>query len=273
MNRYKGLISVCAVVLGMLLLPVMGVAGGCDGIGNNPEWSAGLEQIIALNKNGEYDKSVETAKNMFEICADSPILLYYTGIALQGKGDAERATIYFQKASENLSKMAVEPGMSRKIWYQRYESEHPERTEQSVSELAAKNNAMTEEITKLQHQLSETSLKQDTSFLDVENRVVRNYRAIMWTGTGVGIAGLLVAVGGFLMVNYVDNTEDHGSSYRVRVPYQIGWALAGGGLGLTLAGAITAGIAGYHYTHFSLSKDVELSFDVSPVSAGLQLNF
>ncbi len=259
--------------LTLFLLPVTAFADGCMDLAKNVAWTASLDQIIQMNERGEYAKAVETAKGMFEICADSPVLLYYTGVALKGAGDVERATIYFQKASENLSKMAVEPGLSRKIWYQRYEAEHPERTEQSVNELVAKNDAMSEEITSLRQQLSEFNLKQNTSFLDVENKVVRNYRAIMWTGTGVGIAGLLVAVGGILMVNFVDNSEDRGASYRVGMPYQAGWALFGGGIGLTVAGAITAGIAGYHYTHFTLTQDVGMSFNVSPVSAGLELTF
>ena len=55
---------------------------------------------------------------------------------MRGSGDEERAKIYFQKSSESLSIMAADPGLSRKIWYTRYESEHPESTAEALQEKA-----------------------------------------------------------------------------------------------------------------------------------------
>lgn len=101
MNKHSVVFSV------LVALSIFGssqaFADDCNNIGSNAEWLEGMSKIQSDFKAGNYESVIETAKSMYQICATSPSLLFYTGLAIEKQGDVERATIYYQKASEALT--------------------------------------------------------------------------------------------------------------------------------------------------------------------------
>lgn len=247
------------------LLPATGYAD-CNDLSNNPKWTSQLTILKEQVDSKKYSEAIETSKPLFAICQESPALLYYTGLALQGNGDADRAKVYFQKASEATSGMATEPGISRLIWYARYEAENPNRTKESVEKLNA-------ELEKYKIQDVQSSY--------TDQIVLDRYKATMWTGIGVGIAGIvLTSVGGALVATQEksnDKSVVRGESLKIRGGYLAGWTTLGVGLGLAVAGAITAGIGGYQYTHLESNNaapdGADLSFHVGLTGAEMRLTF
>lgn len=106
----------------------------------------------------------------------------------------------------------------------------------------------------------------------------------MWTGTGIGIAGIGSLIAGtVLAVQNRDFKGDRGyqcPSGSCNVPlknsYEIktGYALIGVGVAATVAGAIMAGIAGYQYKRaIDAERDSTISVTVSPQSVQLGVSF
>ncbi len=284
--KIRHLVVLLAMVAG--LLPAMSYAQNCDGLDQNASWQAGMANLIAQLDKEEYDAAIETAKPLFAICPTMPSLNYYTGLAMKHK-DPQRALLYFQEAAKRTSQFSTTTAMSRKIWYELFDAEHPERTEAAVAQLTQSiiglNNQIESQKTVIAtkddriNALEKQVIQADNTANNAVNannaEVKQNYYRTMWTGAGLGIGGLLVTGGGLAMALLVDNKKEFGSSgYKVSTPYIIGWSLVGAGAALTVAGTIITGIAGYQYTHIDVpDTDLTLSFDVSPVSATFGLTF
>ena len=270
------------------LIPATSFAQNCDGLDRNSSWQAGMAELSEHIDKEEYDAAIESAKPLFAICPGMPSLNYYTAIAMRDK-DPARSLLYLQEAAKRTSQFSTSAAMSRKIWSALFDAEHPERTEAAVAQMTQVNMRLNAEIDGQKQIIA----KKDEHINELEKRVLQadhnaakmlytnnievqsNYYRLMWAGAGLGIAGLLVTGGGLALALMVDNTKEYGSSgYKVSTPYIIGWSLIGAGAGMTVAGAVVAGIAGYNYTHIELpDSDVTLSFDVSPMSASFGMAF
>lgn len=109
----------------------------------------------------------------------------------------------------------------------------------------------------------------------------------MWTGTGIGIAGIGSLVAGTVLAVQnrkfeVDESYEQCNQNRncAEIPlknsYEIktGYALIGVGVAATVAGAVMAGIAGYQYKRaIDAERDSTISVTVSPQSVQLGVSF
>ena len=235
-------------------------AGDCSEIANNREWIEGINKLQEYYKAENYDAIIETAKPLFQICGDSPTLLFFTGTAIEKKGETERALIYYTKASENLTAIATNVSVSKSIWYKRYELEHPDRTEDAV----AAQNAKIAELEQ-QQLINSTNTSLDES---------KKFETILWTGVGVGIAGVaLIGTGAGVAasVQKGDLIRPKDGKLGIAPKFTTGWALIGTGIGMTVAGAVMAGIGGYHYS--KAKSDAVMTFNASPMSASFAMTF
>ena len=278
-----------AVVAGLAsLVPATSFGQNCDGLDQNQSWQAGMANLISQLDKEDYDAAIETAKPLFAICPSMPSLNYYTAMAMKHK-DPQRALLYLQEAAKRTSQFTTTTAMSRKIWYELFDAEHPERTEAAVAQLTQSIIALNTEIEgqkeiiakKDEHinELEKQIIQADNTASNIvtanNSEVKQNYYRTMWTGAGLGIGGLLVTGGGLAMALLVDNKKEFGTSgYKVSAPYIIGWSLVGAGAAFTVAGSIITGIAGYQYTHLDVpDTDMTVSFNVSPMSATFGLTF
>ena len=246
----------------------------CDALDQNTTWNQGLMQIQKQVESAKYAEALETAQPLFAICQESPVLLYYTGLAMRGTGDEERAKIYFQKSSESLSKMAAEPELSQKIWYTRYEAEHTESTPDAIKEKERTIESLSKQVADLnkekQH-LEQSSVELSAS----SGNEVIHYHQVMWTGIGIGIGGLAITTVGAVLVGLSKDSDEAMevktgtlSENGIRIA---GWTLLGTGIGLTAAGIVTAGIGGYHYS--KAKEDAVMSLQVAPMGASFRMTF
>lgn len=265
-------------------------AENCNNLSSNSEWNANFSQMQNEISSELYIDALNTAKALYKICSKSPALNYYIGIAEQGAGDPTKATLYFQKASEYTFDFAVEPEMARLIWYARYEAENPERSDIAFSNLKQKLALQEKQIEEYKTMTTSKDaeiqtvkdLNKEAQNVIFDNQTnIHHYKTIMWTGTGIGIAGIGATVAGAVLAftlsdkeKYEDVTENEASVqrlYHIRPKYTAGLATFGAGLALTLTGALMAGFGGYYYTH--LTKDVTVSLQATPTSATFGMTF
>lgn len=250
------------IALGLFLFPFNASAQNkCGTLDNNTEWISGMQQLIETIKTEDMPKAKLQAKALADICADAPTLNYLQGKIAEALGEKQDALYYYQKASENTYTFAIDPDNAKKIWYARYENEHPERTasalasnSESMSALEAKN-ARLEEIN-AQH--------------------LESYKKLLWAGVGIGAGGLVLAGTGAALV-----AMSHSSKFEKPdddLPYKVsddpmhatGWVFTGLGSGLLLTGAILAGIYGHKYKQ---PLDDNFTFNISPNRISFSMKF
>lgn len=247
------------IILTLLLVGGQAYGEDCSSLNTNEKWQKGIDRMIQSVNDHNYKDAISQAELLYPICRQSPILNYYTGLALLGQGERDQALIYFQKASDFITEIAVDPGISRRIWYARYELEHPECSRSSMLD-------QTREIAKLkieneQHRSNRTS---------TELALASEWK-MLWTGAGIGMAGLVVAGVGIGMGMNLDNVTYSGNKMQVSTKYLAGWGMFGAGLGMLVSGTIMTGVAGYRYTHHKYA-DV-LSWRVGPGTLTFQGKF
>lgn len=244
---------------------------GCQSLNENPEWMGGLQDVISEIQANDYQAALKKSKRLSEICPNAPTLNYMQGKIYENLNDKSNALYYYQKASENTYNFAVDPDTAKKIWYARYEFEHPERTQGEVSRKDERIGALEAES---QQNLSNFEAYKEEQYASV--------RKTMWAGAGVGIGGLALAGAGLgilfsqennITIDYKtnDDIKEEMKNVKYTGPYIASWGLIGAGAALAVAGAVLTGIYGYKYTHFD--KNVSYSFGVSPVKASFVIQF
>ncbi len=256
-------------------------AQSCDKAGKNPKWVNGLMEMQTQLEAGNNDAVIETARALGGICDSSPIYLYMAAAAFKAKGDVAKARDLIAKASDATYDMATAPNVAQKIWYLKYELEHPELTAESVQ---AKYEALEQQYAAQNENakaIAKAELEKVNLSLYEEQDARKNAVSMaMWTGTGIGGAGLAMVITGLVLVlkedkpisiNEKSNDNQFYTYGRIEPEYTVGYSLIGAGAGLAVAGAVVAGIFGYQYTH--LEEDSTLSFSLSPTSASLSVTF
>lgn len=254
---------VSAFVLFLGLFSMNAYADSCDGLDKNAKWLK-LSKTLDINiEAGEYKSALETIESMKEICSRAPILNYNAGVVYRRMGDDTKALYYLQIATLNTEEFAVKGSELERIWYERYEAEHPQATQGSIESYQTQILELTEENAKLKDELK----------LVTENKLKTEYM-YMWTGVGIAGTGILLAATGGVIVGVMNDpiqvsSGNHVSYNTIR---DMGWGFMGAGIGLTIAGSILAGISGYRYSQIKkLSNDQAVS--VSLNSTGLELRF
>lgn len=244
----------------------------CLSLSNNIDWNDGIQYLSHLIQENKFDEAVPISRNLQEICPRSPLLNYMQGRIAEGLNDDVNARLWFQKASEYTYEFAVSPETAQKIWYARYEKEHPERTGQSIDA----SNQILEET---QNSLSDANHEISTLKLNIEktkNEAYRKSKTLMWTGAGLGFGGLVLTGAGFGMVLNAEPCKFRANSngdnwYSVTPAYISGWVVVASGLALTVTGAVLTGIFGYQYTH--TKQDLTFSWSISPENATFNMSF
>ncbi len=266
-----------AGLLTCLWLPSVGMAQNCTDLSTNETWMTKLQEMGASVATKEWDAALNTGRELYAICSDSPILNYYIGISLQAKGERVKSMQYLIAASENTMKFATPAETSRKIFFALYEAEHPDRTEQAIGELKDKIASLENAN---QTNADETK-KQEELVLTQTDLHASDLKKAMWTGAGIGLAGILFTVAGGTLA-FMDSSHIEGHEFnmiengnvavkeKVKPMYSAGLGMLGAGLAMTLAGAVVTGIFGYKYTHF---EDHSLSFAVTPEQISFGMTF
>ena len=238
----------------------------CDTIGENPEWSEAMNRLIKTMQGGNMQAAQSQAKALAEICSDAPVLNYLQGKIAESLGTPNEAQRYYQRASDNTYIFAVEPEIAQKIWYTRYEHEHPERTADALSLTNKRVDALETKVTRLQTDERET------------------YRKLMWTGAGIGAGGLLLTITGAALAAQNDlsvKAKQHTESTKIiyydytiqnKQHYSLGWTTFGIGMGLLITGTVLTGIFGYKYTHLNIN-DEDITFYISPMNISIDMRF
>lgn len=264
-------------LLSCFLLPSIGFAQNCTDLSTDDTWTTKLQEMSASVATKQWDAALGTGRELYAICSDSPILNYYIGISLQAKGERVKSMQYLIAASENTMKFATPAETSRKIFFALYEAEHPDRTEEAITDLK-------ERIASLEN-ASQTNAdetrKQEELVMTQSELHASDLKKAMWAGAGIGLAGVLfTAVGGTLAFMdsshieghhfYMTDKGDAAVKENVKPLYSFGLGMLGAGLAMTVAGAVVTGIFGYKYTHF---EDHSLSFAVTPEQISFGMTF
>ncbi|MBQ9243050.1 MAG: hypothetical protein IJ165_07460 [Proteobacteria bacterium] len=243
----------------------------CTTLDTNTTWRAKFAEFTETFKAQDYDKALKITEELQAICADSPVLNYSIGMTYRSMGDNKSALKYLKKATQNTDTFRVDNDLMTRMYYAQYEVENIDKL--------SNNNDNSEIIT--------------CDDIDVENFQKRN-KILMWTGVGMMGAGLAMLGGlgitsDYTFVNQSDitpkgdsncsNKELNGVCYTESNDKPIsakGWAIAGAGIGLAIAGAFLTGFTGYYYTHpDKVKKDEKVSFNynIGPTSVGFGMTF
>lgn len=245
----------------------------CFTLNSDPTWKELFINYSNAYSEKDYKKALAYTDALKRICAQSPNLNYAIAMTYKQMGDLDNAKHYIEIATDNLLAFSASPKTARTIWYARYDLENGDQfIEKDTFDDAMRN--LTTENFELKENLTE-------AYADAQ----KPYAAIMWTGTGIGIAGLGSLIAGTVLA--VQNpkakintkpVERDGSDqeYPLKNGHEIraGYALIGVGVAATVAGAVMAGIAGYQYKRaIDAERDSTISVTVSPQSVQLGVSF
>lgn len=245
----------------------------CFTLNSDPTWKELFINYSNAYSEKDYKKALAYTDALKRICAQSPNLNYAIAMTYKQMGDLDNAKRYIEIATDNLLAFSASPKTARAIWYARYDLENGDQfIEKDTFDDAMRN--LTTENFELKENLTE-------AYADAQ----KPYAAIMWTGTGIGIAGIGSLIAGTVLA--VQNpkakintkpVERDGSDqeYPLKNGHEIraGYALIGVGVAATVAGAVMAGIAGYQYKRaIDAERDSTISVTVSPQSVQLGVSF
>ena len=256
------IVSAFVLYLGLFSMDAH-AADPCDSLDKNAKWLKLSKALTVSIEAGEYQSALETIDTMMEICSRVPTLNYNAGVVYRRMGDNTKALYYLQIATLNTEEFAVKGSDLEKIWYERYEAEHPQATQGSIESYQKQILDLTEENSKLKDELNVVDVnKQKTEYMYI------------WTGVGIASTGVLLAATGGAIVGVMDDPIQVSSGNRVSYNSvrDLGWSFIGAGIGLTIAGSILAGISGYRYSQIkktSHEQTISLEFG----STGLELRF
>lgn len=245
----------------------------CFTLNSDPTWKELFINYSNAYSEKDYKKALAYTDALKRICSQSPNLNYAIAMTYKQMGDIDNAKHYIEIATDNLLAFSASPQTARAIWYTRYDLENGDQfIEKDTFDDAMRN--LTTENFELKENLTE-------AYADAQ----KPYAAIMWTGTGIGIAGIGSLIAGTVLAVQnndfeLDKPKWEGQVTRTKVPlknsYEIktGYALIGVGVAATVAGAVMAGIAGYQYKRaIDAERDSTISVTVSPQSVQLGVSF
>lgn len=247
----------------------------CNKLEKNEEWKTGMTTLVQTMQANDMKLAKQQAKALSKICSDSPSLNYLQGKIAEALDEKNEALYFYQKASENTYAFAVDPETAKKIWYARYENEHPERTQDAILSKDEQFKALNANLKQAESDKAQYFKELNT----LKESELSTTKSLMWTGVGLAAGGLILASTGaaFIALNdpvkleEVSNDKVH-YTYSEKPLYFAGWTFVGLGTGLLITGAVLTGIYGYKYTHIS-SDSHEMSFHISPNSLSFGLTF
>jgi tetratricopeptide (TPR) repeat protein len=273
---YSKILGMSTLLAANLLFAGSATAQDCADLGNNIEYKSLMEKMNVQIQDKDYHAARKTADKLLRICPTVPSVNYALGKIYQELGDQKSAHTHFSIATDNTEEFAVPKDLLKNMWYARYESEFPE--------------AVAFKTGKLEAQYQKALAEGETEELNWA-------KTVMWSGAGIGIAGVAMAVaGGFVMgFSGIENIVLNESNIEINsetnkynnvfnlgkedamVKYTAGSVLLGVGIGAAVAGAVMAGIGRYKYTQLKAEKDtkdrLETSIAISYNSIALNMTF
>lgn len=240
------------------------VSDNCYTLNDNEDWKRLFSLFSDAYQKKEYQQALSYMRDLQNICDRSPVLNFSIATTYREMGDNQEALKYYHKATGN-TEFAVSPEMQQKFWYAQYEAENAE-----VMCEQANLDACEKEKTDLKARLETYQLYSGDDF--------KHSKVVMWTGAGIGIAGLILTATGAVLsssddsVKDISMNEDKSFNVKLKPKYVTGLTLLGVGIGATVAGAVMAGIGGYHYTH-AMKDNVTASWNISPTNVEFGLTF
>lgn len=245
----------------------------CFTLNSDPTWKELFINYSNAYSEKDYKKALAYTDALKRICSQSPNLNYAIAMTYKQMGDIDSAKHYIEIATDNLLAFSASPQTARAIWYARYDLENGDQfIEKDTFDDAMRN--LTTENFELKENLTE-------AYADAK----KPYAAIMWTGTGIGIAGIGSLIAGTVLAvqnpkakidTKTYNVSGDDRNYPLKNGHEIraGYALIGVGVAATVAGAVMAGIAGYQYKRaIDAERDSAVSVTVSPQSVQLGVSF
>lgn len=260
----------------LLCLPVTAAyAQDCENLGENTEWTALFQQMNTQAQAEDYEMALNTFKKMSDICSIVPSANYSAGMIHKKLKNYKEAYGFLMVATRHTKQFAVDEDLMKRMWYALYETEYPEVIDFRSGKV---------------EQLHQEALAAKDALLAAEKQEKLEFaETMMWTGAGIGIAGVvLAAVGGGLMAipgeqMSGDDINDIWVEAEVKInywkidpKYMTGTIFLGVGIGAAIAGAIMTGISGYKYTKYKYeheSQENALSFNVDYNKILLSLQF
>ena len=269
----------------LMLISFTAYAESCDQISTDNDWITNIQSMKANVAIKQYESALETGRDLYAICSQSPALNYYIAMALNGKGEKAKAMQHLINASENTMIIATPTETSRLIWNALYEFEHPDRTDEAVSAITSENETLkvanqsqAEQIEVLQNEVLALT---NQNYQEKRDHIYTN----MWTGAGIGIGGLSLTIVGAVLAlvddSYISVSSEKikisqgmnintNSNYKISPKYISGVSLLSIGLALTVAGSILTGFYGYQYTHL---EEAPVTFDLSYNQISMTMKF
>lgn len=250
-------------------------ADGCDTINSSETWKTTFGKLNEAYAQKDWNAALRQSRELENYCDQSPILNYTIAQIYKNKGDEEKYLFYLTKATQNTERFSLDKDLLDKIWSEKYIAAHPEAAPEKVAALQAQVSGLEAELSALKQAQAAGAESQGDSF----EAQLDGYRALMWTGVGIGAGGIAMAVAGAVLVATMDeidykidgNGVSTSSKPVAGTAYNAGWGLIGAGAAFAIAGAVVAGIGGYKYTH-ALSGEA-YSFRVLPGSAWMTIEF
>lgn len=252
------------------------VANPCYSLESNTEWHRLFSEFSKAYQENNFENALAFTEQLKEICAASPVLNYSIATTHRELKNDKEALKYYKQAIENTKQFSVSDELLTKFWFARYELENKDVIcrQTDLDACNAQNIQLQTDLTKAKDDI----ILRDNALSEQHRRDA----VIMWTGAGIGIAGIVgIAVGGVLLgidnslIDYQSTTNDNNLltvKTRINKTYRPALATLSVGIGLAVAGAVMTGIGGYHYTH-PISDDVAASWNISPTNFDLGLQF
>ncbi len=269
-KKYYGLWSLQIALL--LLFSPLAWADDCDSINENQVWTQHFSLMQDAVKNNNDEEAFKQFKTLKQICSRSPALNYLISLTYIHSEQKLKALEYIILATRNTAEFEVEQEFTRKIWSLRYELENPEYSSDNVEKNKKQLDMMIEDNNRLQNE--NAALLQNN---------IHHASAVMWTGVGIGISGLVLAGAGGLVLSLVDDPVSEKLSlyeknnqiyqkYEINGKYIAAWTILGTGIAATIAGIVMTSIGAAQYVQANHKND-PFALELGPRGALLQWTF
>ena len=281
MRTNRRLVSVLSGIIASVMIPQTVFAEDCSALDENEAWNNLFNQFNAQYTAGAYEEAIKTTQELQTICSKSPILNFSIAGTYHNLGDDVQAKEYIRIALEQTNDFAVSPRVLESMWMMRYEIEACDKAEyDKLAAIEAEERQKLEDTTQaLKVASEELEKRRVTMASNVESEQFRN-KVIMWTGTGIGAAGLVMLATGAALAaieksdagGTSDSFKVQGSKLTIKPKHYATWTLLGAGIAATVAGGVMAGLGAYYYTH-QANEDIAFQFSVSPTNLNVSMVF
>lgn len=281
------------IVTSGILLPASAFAD-CSEVGSG-HWNELSARMGQAYEQGDYSGALDYGKQLAFICDKSPIFNYMLSETYAKLDREDEALSAIRRATDFLHTYDVPQNLIEKIWLRRGELELPYKRQ--AKELQAQLDAKQIEMEALDEaykeqlasQAKENSSSMNSAVATARDNYIDNLYDIQWTGTGIAAGGAAIAIAGAAVIgmyygrasseynklNGGDSNNNKNNHFNEYNSYEkFGYAFLAAGLGLGVAGMVTAVIS-----HLKIKKaettaqETAFKLDISPSYVGMTVNF